>query len=391
MGAIRFCVSSLLLLMAACTGDPAATSSGPAPTTTGTGGGGGEGGGSGGAGATGATAEELFEAVEPKILEECGACHKLEGAADAPFLAQPDVYASITSWPGIVVPLPSESVLLTHPGDPAHGAGQAPDLSAELRDLATAWLEKEAEELPVAEDEGKPHLLPFKPLVNGAFNTVYFDPLGPQLVSSSMSFHAELLGDPPSILRLYQIEVHPIADLEIHVVHPLMTVYTEDAPPDPDPVDSFSTLDQSFSLETSPVLGTGELLLTNWVDGAYLGIAFDKIEVLGGGAVPSDCKDVALFEQAVVPKLSYCADNCHGGKKPEAMAAMDLSQLGVSPPAAACAQVRARINPTEPAASQIFVVTDPKQQVVHMYKFMGSANAHAAFVAAATPWIEAEQ
>src|SRR4051812_16805197 len=59
--------------------------------SSGAGGAGGEGGGS-----NEITGRDVFNDLQALIMDECGACHQLGGAADAPFLAAPDVYASIT-------------------------------------------------------------------------------------------------------------------------------------------------------------------------------------------------------------------------------------------------------------------------------------------------------
>ena len=51
------------------------------------------------------------------------------------------------------------------------------------------------------------------------------------------------------------------------------------------------------------------------------------------------------------------------------------------------AQVRSRITPGDPEMSRILQVTDPTQQAVHMYKFMGNKNKYQAFKTAVSPWI----
>ena len=116
----------LLAALVSCTvisgaGTATGTTSGDATTGTGSGGGAGAGGGA----PTGATGKDVFLALQADILGECGACHKLGGVADAPFLALPDVYSSIAAWPGIITLTPTSSILLTHPGLLLYGAGMA--------------------------------------------------------------------------------------------------------------------------------------------------------------------------------------------------------------------------------------------------------------------------
>ena len=353
-------------------------------------------GGDGGGGGSGPTSRAKFDAIEMELVGACGACHQAQGAADAPFLGEPDRYASITSWPGIIAPDPEESILVTHPADPSHGAGEAPDMPEDLRPLVIEWLAAEAKELPSEDKDGGTRLPPFKPFVAGAFNTIYLDPLGDLYKNMSISFNAEELGgtaDEPSLLSITNITVHPVGTTQLHIVHPLFTVYAPDSSPDPDPVDSFSNIDQTFSLQTSLQLGTGAVVLTNWKKDAYLGIAFEIIEIYGIGqdAGLIECNDVALFKQKVVPRMQYCATTCHGGTNEDAKATMDLSKLNDATPTDACIQVRARITPGDPGNSQILIVTDPSQQAVHMYKFMGSVSNYNAFKDEVSPWILAEE
>lgn len=347
-------------------------------------------GGEGGGGPTEITGRDLFEALKPMLLVECGDCHKNGGISEQPFLGLPGYeYESITSWNGIVVPTYSQSILLTHPADPSHGSSQAPDISPELRPLLVEWLKKEAEDLPTP-DGGTTFIAPFKPILKGALNTVYLDPFGPEFENNSISFNAEELGDPPSMLLLTNVEVHPIADTTIHVVHPLFTVYPTGKAPAPDPIDNFSTIDQTFSLDTLLTLGTGAAVLSNWQKDARLSIAFEKIEVKIETGPVTTCKDVASFKANVVPAMKYCADTCHGGNDADANATMNLAKLNDAVPNEACTQVRARITPGDVDKSQITIVTDPTGQAIHKYKFKGIVANYNAFKAAVTPWIMGE-
>jgi len=380
-----------LLGSGACGDNNTSTTTGPSTTSTGSGGGGGGDGGTGGGGAppTPESTREFFEQlVLPGLTAECGACHELGGPADAPFLAEPDPYVSITSWPGFVVKDPAKSNLVIHPAEESHGPGKTP-LSANLQLKTLEWLTMEAANVPEKDEESVFSVEPFKPILGGALNTIYLDSIDPSLQYASISFNAKELDG--TLLQIKNLEIHPVEGQAIHIIHPLFTVYPIDAAPDPDPIDSFSGVDQIFKLDTGiVVLGTGEVILTNWQKDAYLGIAFEQIINEGGGGLPTGCNDLVTFQNAVVPQMQYCADTCHGGANPQANATMDLSKLLAIPPEAACAQVRARITPGDPANSQILIVTDPQQQAVHMYKFMGNKNNYAAFKAAVTPWISSE-
>lgn len=376
-------------VMAACT-----TVAGVSTTvgTTSSGGGTGGSGGEGGGGPVPQTGRELFDAdLKELILQECGACHQLGGSSDAPFLAAPDIYVSLTSWPGVVVASPSQSILVTHPADPGHGGGQAPDMSAELRKRALVWLAKEAKDIPKPKDSSKPYIVPFKPFLKGAFNTVYLDALGKPFENTSVSFNAEELGSPPSMLLLTHLSVHPVADVTLHMVHPLFTVFPAKGGELPDPIDSFSNFDQSFTIDGDPTLGTGTLVLTNWTKDARMNLAFESLEAKGKSGDIVNCNKPEQFLAEVVPQLQFCASNCHGGTKTEAQAAMDLSELAAMPPEAACINVRSHIVPGDPESSPILIVTDPTAPAVHMYKFAGNKNKYAAFKQAVSPWIMAEK
>jgi len=368
----------------------------------GTGGGGGVGAGGGG-GPDGRAAFE--ETVAPGLHERCGACHENGGAAD--FLAPPDAYASITVYKSglsdrpLIWPVPEESILITYPETASHPVHWAPNL-LDLREAALAWLTIEAKTLPPLDEQSKKRIVPFKPLIGG-MNTVYLDPLGADFERSSISFFAEEMGSPASILDLWKLEVYPASGKALRLVHPRFFVYPAgSAVGIPDPVDSLSSVDQTFTPQEDPTLSTGEVLLTGWEPGARLAIDFElgkaEIYVLGdGGEIVVPCKHPELFESAVgtlgPTGPRYCAETCHGGAVPEAKAAMNLSGLLEDPPNSdlACASMRARITPGDPGTSQILDVTDPGHlQVIHMYKFNGNTGSYETFKAGMTPWIMSE-
>jgi hypothetical protein len=367
---------------------------GDTSASTGSSGDGGADGGTGSGGSAPLTGRDLFDStVKDGLMMECGSCHQLGGIADAPFLAAPDIYVSVTTWPGVITSTPDLSIILTHPADSSHGGGQAPDMSQALRAKVKPWLEFEAERLPKPDGGGGPLIPPFKPFLMGAFNAVYLDPLGTDFQNSSITFNAQELGNPPSLLYLTNIQVHPIAGIDLHIVHPLFTIYTPKGEEIPDTVDSFSGFDQSYSLDGDPTLGTGSLVLSKWQKDSRISIAFEKVEVTKTGGGNDTCKDVAKFQAEVVPQLKMwtCAPACHGGLKIEAQQQMDLSMIDAMPPSEACSQVRARIKPGDPESSQILIVTDPTQQVIHLFKFQGNKTNYNTFKNAVTPWIMAEQ
>src|SRR5262249_29380738 len=144
--------------------------------------------------------------------------------------------------------------------------------------------------------------------------------------------------------------------------------------PDPDPVDSFSNVDDTFEPGMAGTLGPGTLLLTNWRADGKLTIGFEKIEIVNpammtdGGMPMGPCKDVASFTTNAAPPLMGNCIMCHGGANAMAVGAVDMTALG-SDPTATCGQVSNRVNPADPPSSQLFITTDPGGNAAHPYKF----------------------
>lgn len=357
--------------------------------------------GSGGGQGTGghvnkADGHSAFNALEPAFYAACGSCHDTGGVADMPFLAGPDRYQSVSSWPNFIVADPSQSQLLTFPMNGTTHPGKnldSPDLKNTLLPKIKAWLDIEAQALDMTKaptDAGK--LIPsFTPVIG--FNAVYLDALGDSFTGMAITFTAAQLDD--STLELTDIEVHPTATLGVHLVHPLFVVIANDKA-DPDPVDSFSNVDEEFEPNQSGELGPGTAVLTNWVKDGRLNLAFETIEVIkpmgdGGtdGGSTSGCNALNSFNSNAKPDLQNNCFSCHGGGNPDANGAVDMSKLS-SDPAAACAQIKNRINSMTPAQSQLFITTDPGGNAVHPFKFGGSTNQFNSFKSDLTQWIQAE-
>lgn len=376
-------------------------------------------GGSGGTngGGTGGTAveagpmlsnEELFETtVLPGLEANCVPCHVNGGFAD--FLAPPDPYESITVYKSgtnhnpLIWPVPSQSILYTYPDNSGHPGTKYTPLHDDLKAAVLTWLTQEAASLPPAPEAGPiTSLVPFSPILGG-LNVIYLDTLGPTFVGSSISFTVNQLGTPPSLLQLANLQVYP-AGVALEIVHPRFDVYPAGSSiAQPDPSDILSDVNETFVPQgTLRQLGPGEVLLDNWQQGARLGLDFSLGKILtlnltSDGGIVTPCGAPGEY-QTVVTALGqggpmYCAQNCHGGAKPTAQAAMDLSGLLASPPdyATACSYMLTRITPGDPSSSQILDVTNPANiQVIHMYKFAGNTQAYQAFTTGISPWINAE-
>lgn len=373
----------------------------PAPDTIdlGTGGGGGSGGESGSGGALPNRGKELFAALEGDLYKACGSCHDAGGIADTPFLAGPDIYATIVSWPGLVVKDAKESSLLTYPvAGPQHTYKKLDsDMYKDtLYPAVQAWLAEESKNIvtsAASEDAGK-HIDPFAPIIG--FNAVYIDALGAEYTGMALTFTAVLLGE--HVIELDDLQVHPTAALGVHLVHPLFSVYPIGKEYDPDPVDSLSNIDQSFEAGQAGTLGPGTLILTNWQAGAKLAVAFQTIESIsppmgdGGadGGTTGGCKDVGSFSANAAGLLKQNCQNCHGGNNPQAKGAVDMSALG-SDDAAACSQVKNRVSPGNVGSSQLFITTDPGGNAAHPFKFGGDGGKFNAFKQSVSQWISAEK
>lgn len=347
-------------------------------------------------GAVGNPGRDAFNAMQADLMTACGTCHDVAGIADTPFLAGPDRYQSFVSWPGIVASTVDQSILLTHAMTGKGHVGtnlDSPALVNTLLPKVKTWLTEEAKTF-VPTMQQLPHIEPFAPIIG--FNAVYLKPLGNEFEGMALTFSADFLSD--SALELSDIQVHPTSKAGVHMVHPLFVMYPVKAEPIPDPVDSFSNVDQTFDIGKSGALGPGTMVFVNWQKDARLSIAFEKIEVVlppnadggDGGMNPTGgCKDVTSFNDNARAPLQPCF-NCHGGGNGQATAALDISDL-TTDSAKACSQVLNRVNPGNPPASQIFVTTDPNGNAAHPFKFGSNANNFNTFKNSVSMWIAAEQ
>jgi hypothetical protein len=285
-----------------------------------------------------------------------------------------------------------------------------------LKASVLSWLTCEAKALPPPPDAGpSTFLAPFKPILGG-FNVIYLDALGPSFVGSSIVFTAQQFGSPPSLLQLTGIQVYP-AGIALQIVHPRFLVFPAgSAVGQAEPSDAFSGVNEIFtpsglagpggtggsSAAPDRTLGSGEVLIDNWQQDARLALDFSEGSIAVGhltadGGLVSPCMRPDLYQNAVTALGDggpmYCAGMCHGGNKPTAQAAMDLSGLLASPPdyATACSYMLTRVTPGDPSTSEILEVTNPMNvQVIHMYKFSGDATQYNAFNSGMSPWITAE-
>ncbi len=366
------------------------STTGASMNTTGSGGGG---------GAPAADPKELFSALEAEFVSACASCHIPGGLADRPFLAQPDRYQSVISWPGLITKDPNQSLLVTYPV--AGGSHQGTNLdSAGLNESLfpkiKAWLAAEGAAIAAPIDMAKPTIPPSAPIMG--FNAIYLTPLDKDLEGVAITFSANALTE--NTIELKDLQVHTTTKVGVHLVHPLFVVYPKNKMADPDPVDNFSGFDQYFDPNTSTEFGAGTVLLTNWVPEAKLSIVFETAEPytpgsgMGGGGgmgtMTGGCKDVAEFMASAQGRFQTSCFGCHGGANGQANAALDMSKLQ-SDPAAACGQIKNRVKPADAPNSQIFITTDPGGTAAHPFKFGGNQGQFDTFKTNVSLWIQAEQ
>jgi mono/diheme cytochrome c family protein len=333
----------------------------------------------------------LFNSTVKPILDgNCAACHDKDGSAGPSFL-KPVAYDTLQAAPGMIVETPAQSLLITK------GLHEGPALSPTQSATVLAWLTLEASRLPPPKMGTSLETMPQKPKTGA--NTVKLDQFGTDFTGTTLTFDAALLG---ASLELSNITVHCDGANGVHIVHPLFIVNTNGTKV-PDPVDSFSNLDETVAAGNSTALGPGTLFLDGVGALDQLSIAFHLIEKSGasmggnddGGVVSNGgCKDVAGFTMNAQPKLSANCVSCHGGSNPGATGALDMSKVSDLSGAgqdAACGQILTKVNPAAAAMSAIFNETNPAGNANHPFKFNGDANAWNSFVTAASMWITTEK
>ncbi len=378
---------TIMSLQNACEDDAQPWNTDPKSTTGSGGGGGGE--------AVNNHGEQMFRALQNEIVSACGSCHTT--GTDTPFLGSPeddnpDPYVSITSWPRFVVKDAVTSKLLTWPNSAEH-AGSKTDAPLEAK--IQAWLEEEAKGVADVSKETKPTTTPFKPVMG--FNAIYLDSIDAKFKGMAITFTADELT--PKSLSIVDLTVHPKNDLGLALKHPLFSFYAQGSDVvDPDPIDSFSNVEENYEAGESGSLGPGTVILTNWRSGGKLSIAFDVLETIepfdpgagGGGTGPgSGCVAPQEFMDNAVGPLQANCTGCHGGNNTTATNAVDMSALG-DDPETTCGQLRNRVNFGNPAQSQLFITTNPNGNATHPYKFNGNGGTFNNFVNALTAWIEQE-
>ena len=173
----------------------------------------------------------------------CGVCHSVSGGIGPGFLeAKPDMLTTMLGYPGMIGNTPETSRIY------AKGTHEGPALAADQKPILLAWINEWNLYKPKAMDGGiaKPIVAPFAVIIGA--NTVDLSVLDPMLAGVSITFTAKTLG---TSLELTQMTVKTGSAMGVHMVHPLWVMWDAQYNATPDPVDSFSNLDQTvFQMAT---------------------------------------------------------------------------------------------------------------------------------------------
>jgi len=296
-------------------------------------------------------AKAAFDALLPDLNGKCGSCHKTGVGNGAKWLEEPDQYGAIKKVPGIVVRDYQNSKLLTVGASTGHSGG--PGVDGKLKDDATAWLKLESAML-----ETEIALMPGTDpvtITTGA-NTVDISKAGTGIAGAKITFDASLVG---STLSMSNLKVVAPATSGLQVTNPLFIVL-DGTKETPDPVDSFSNVDQSVPAGATQTLGPGAMFISGFAMTLKVKIAFKALKataVAGDAGAGGGCKSVATFTSSAAGPLTNQCRGCHGGANAGATGAMNLSALGTDN-AAACAQALTKVTLANKPGSAI--ITRPR-------------------------------
>ncbi len=310
-------------------------------------------------------AEQLFDQIEPQLVQNCGgACHQTGQTLGAPiWLGTSNEYATIKAYPGIVVTDVYSSKLENRPAN--HPAACLVDPGNEaLLAQVTAWLTAEASaitSIPLAASA----------TVDPASGSADLSPAATGINGAKITFTATQDGD---LLRFDNVMLVAPSATGVHIVSPIFAELPANNGTEVDNTD-FSTVDltaaAAASAQISPVF-----YFPGWVAGSKLKIEFQTIAASTATAdagTTSTCKDLTDFQNSAAPSMKTNCVSCHGGGNPTAQSSMDLSALNTNDYATACTQARTQVNTTTPAQSNVLLA--PLQQVNHPVKVFSSNTA----------------
>jgi cytochrome c553 len=331
----------------------------------------------------------LFYAnVAPIITSACAGCHGVaDGAGPAFMMPQPDLLKNVLSYPGIIGPTPEKSRLYMKGGH--EGPALTPDQAKTVHD----WIAFYDASLPADGGVVPPSVSPFAPNMT-AVNTIDLSAFDASLAGNTLTFMAKMVG---TSIELSKITITTTAKTGVHAAHPLFVMWDQNLNPTPDPVDSFSNVDETVAAGSSAPLGPGTLIMPAFPMGGLVNVVFTTIETKtesSDGGTTTGCKNVASFKTNVQPNVTGTGgllncSSCHGQQGNAAANVWDIVNLA-NDAADGCASTLGEINTTTPAMSKIFLKVDPASATPHQGGKL-QAGQVSAFESAITTWINAEK
>jgi hypothetical protein len=324
--------------------------------------------------------------VAPILTASCAGCHNKTGGIGPGFLEpHPDILTTMLGYPGLINTTPETSRVYVK------GVHEGPALTAVQKPVVADWIKLWAKLKPEVADAGaaKPAVMPFAP--NMGDNTVDLMVLDPSLGGQKVTFTASMVG---TTLHLSNIMVVAAPAMGVHLVHPLWVTWDANLVPTPDPVDSFSNLDETVVGGDAKTMGPGTLFLPNFAGTMKLNVVFMLIEPKGsgnadGGGGTLGCKSVLGWtNNAKTPLASSCV-SCHGGANAGATGAFPLRAADSD--TQNCANTLGEVDVTTPANSRLFSFPNPNNGGNgHPFHFP-DATTFQSFQGAVNVWITNEK
>jgi mono/diheme cytochrome c family protein len=327
---------------------------------------------------------EFNAKVAPILTTACAGCHNKTGGIGPGFLEpHPDILTTLLGYPGMINSTPETSRIYVK------GVHEGPGLTAVEKPIVADWINLWARLKPKAEDGGaaKPTVMPFAPTMGA--NTIDLSVLEPSLAGQKITFTASMVG---TTLHLSSITV-VAAGQGLHIAHPLWVTWDANMVPTPDPVDSFSNLDQTVQGGASSPMGPGTLFLPNFASSMMLNVVFMMIEAKGGnadgGGGTLGCKNVMSWTNAAKAPLNNSCVSCHGGNNASATGALPLRAADGD--TINCANTLGEVDVATPANSRLYSFPNPANGGNgHPFHFPDAATFQA-FTTAVNPWIANEK
>lgn len=214
-------------------------------------------------------AEQFFRKIQQQLESKCGgSCHGTGTTLLAPrWLAGPDPYTSIRSYPGIITEDVYSSKLINRPA--GHPAATLLDPGNETLLLQTTkWLEMEALVI-------KTSPLPSTQTVDISMGLIDLSSLGSQMVGAKITFTAQHIN---GAVKFNDIRVAAPPARDLHVVVPVLVMVPGDGSPSISD-SAFSAIDVTIAAGKTKLLPS-PFFFFGWKSGSKLRVSFKKIEAI---------------------------------------------------------------------------------------------------------------